>query len=62
MSDGVSQSVSSPELLITVVLFLAVYAFLLIAWARVIGRFIQEGPVTDAALAQAKADATKEGE
>lgn len=62
VSDGVSQSVSSPELLITLVLFLAVYAFLLIAWARVIGRFIQEGPVTDAALAQAKADATKEGE
>lgn len=62
VSDGVSRSVSSPELLITLVLFLAVYAFLLIAWARVIGRFIQEGPVTDAALAQAKADATKEGE
>lgn len=44
-SDGVSQSVSAPELLLTMVLFLLVYGFLMVAWARVMGRFIKEGPV-----------------
>ena len=45
---AISQSVSAPELLITMVLFLVVYLFLLIAWARVIGRFIKQGPVVEA--------------
>ena len=42
--DGVSVSVSAPELIITIVLFVAVYLVLFIAWIRVIGRFIKEGP------------------
>ena len=43
--QGVSQSVSNVELLITMTLFLLVYLFLIVAWARVVGRFIKEGPV-----------------
>lgn len=49
-NEGVSQSVSSVELLITMVLFLVVYTFLMVAWARVLGRFIKEGPVVEPAL------------
>ena len=45
--DGVSQSVSAPELLITLSLFLVVYMLLLIGWIRVIGHFIGEGPQED---------------
>ena len=51
-NDAISQSVSAPELIITILLFLAVYLFLAVAWVRIIGRFIKEGPV----LAAAKAD------
>lgn len=58
-SNGVSQSVSAPELMITMVLFLVVYAFLMVAWARTMGRFIKEGPVEQAEPVLA---ATKEGE
>ena len=46
-NEGVSQSVSAPELVITMVLFLVVYAFLMVAWARTMGRFIKEGPVAE---------------
>lgn len=49
VNEGVSQSVSAPELMITMVLFLVVYAFLMVAWARTMGRFIKEGPVEDTA-------------
>lgn len=63
VNDGVSQSVSGPELMITLVLFLVVYAFLLVAWARVVGRFIQEGPVVSPEPAKAlDADVAKGGE
>ncbi len=46
-ADGISMSVSSVELWVTLALFVLVYAVLLVGWARVIGRFIKEGPVTD---------------
>ncbi|MDE8703371.1 cytochrome ubiquinol oxidase subunit I [Adlercreutzia equolifaciens] len=45
--DGISMSVSAPELWLTMALFVVVYLILLIGWARVIGRFIKEGPVVD---------------
>ncbi len=54
-NDAISMSVSSVELWITLALFVVVYLILLIGWARVIGRFIKEGPVVEA-------DAVKEGE
>ena len=43
-SDAISQSVTSVELLITIVLFVAVYAFLFVAWARMVKKFVDEGP------------------
>ena len=36
-NEGVSQSVSNVELLITMTLFLLVYLLLIVAWARVMG-------------------------
>ncbi len=44
-ADGISMSVSAPELWLTIGLFIVVYLVLLIGWARVVGRFIKEGPV-----------------
>ena len=65
-NNAISQSVSAPELLMTLALFAAVYVFLFIGWARVISRFIKRGPVDDAAPAAGSADdataAVKEGE
>ena len=65
-NNAISQSVSAPELLMTLALFAAVYVFLFIGWARVISRFIKRGPVSDAAPAAGSADdataAVKEGE
>ena len=65
-NNAISQSVSAPELLMTLALFAAVYVFLFVGWARVISRFIKRGPVGDAAPAAGSADdataAVKEGE
>ena len=65
-NNAISQSVSAPELLMTLALFAAVYVFLFVGWARVILRFIKRGPVDDAAPAAGSADdataAVKEGE
>ena len=65
-NNAISQSVSAPELLLTLALFAAVYVFLFIGWARVISRFIERGPVGYAAPAADAADdataAVKEGE
>ena len=46
-ADGISMSVSAPELWLTIGLFIVVYLVLLIGWARVVGRFIKEGPATE---------------
>ena len=60
--DAASASVSAPELLITMALFFLVYVFLIFAWARVMGRFIKEGPVAKPAEADnaASDDAKRE--
>ena len=55
--NAISQSVSAPELLTTLALFIAVYVFLFVGWARVISHFIKRGPVTDS-----ETNAAKEGE
>ncbi len=52
VGQGVSQSVSNFELIVTIVLFLLVYLILIIAWIRVLWRFIKEGPATELALAE----------
>ena len=64
-NNAISQSVSAPELLMTLALFAAVYVFLFVGWARVISGFIKRGPVSDASAAGSADDATaavKEGE
>ena len=66
-NNAISQSVSAPELLLTLALFAAVYVFLFVGWARVISGFIKRGPVDDAAASAAgsadeAAAAVKEGE
>ena len=55
--NAISQSVSAPELLTTLALFIAVYVFLFVGWARVISYFIKRGPVADS-----ETNAAKEGE
>ena len=65
-NNAISQSVSAPELLMTLALFAAVYVFLFVGWARVISGFIKRGPVGGAVPAAGSADdataAVKEGE
>lgn len=43
-NDGISASVSAPEIIITLALFGLVYLLLLVGWARVVIRFINQGP------------------
>lgn len=43
-NDGISASVSAVEIIITLTLFGLVYLLLLIGWARVVIRFINQGP------------------
>lgn len=46
-SAGTSVSVQPFELVITLVLFFAVYIMLFVGWARVLKRFVKDGPVYD---------------
>ena len=51
-AEGTSASVQPFELVITLILFFAVYILLFIGWARVLTRFISEGPVYDKPAAE----------
>lgn len=51
--NAVSQSVTAPELLITMALFTLVYLFIFIAWVRLMQRFVKQGPVVDPQLKEA---------
>ena len=42
--NAVSTSVSAPELLLTIVLFCAIYLLLFVAWVRLVGKFVKAGP------------------
>lgn len=42
--DGVSQSVTNAEIALTLLLFAAVYAFLFIAWVRLVSKCVKKGP------------------
>lgn len=46
-AEGTSASVSEWELIITLILFFAVYILLFVGWVRVLAKFIKEGPVYD---------------
>ena len=68
-NSAISQSVSAPELLTTLALFLVVYVFLFVGWVRVISHFIKRGPVGEgdeagapAVAADSATAAVKEGE
>ena len=43
-AEGVSQAVSSGQLIITLILFVIIYALILVAFVRLIKKFIKEGP------------------
>lgn len=45
--DAISQSVSSTDLLLTIGIFILFYAFILIAYLRIVFKFIKEGPVEE---------------
>ena len=55
-NDAISQAVSAPELFITIALFVIVYVLILVAYLRLVARFIKEGPV-EGETATAKVDA-----
>lgn len=46
-NEAASQSVTAPELMITIALFAVVYLLLLVAWVRFIGKAVKEGPVLE---------------
>ncbi len=48
-AQGTSTSVQTFELMITLALFVVVYIILFVGWARVVGRFISQGPVYETA-------------
>ncbi|MBP3866421.1 MAG: cytochrome ubiquinol oxidase subunit I [Eggerthellaceae bacterium] len=43
-NEAVSKSVSAPELWLTIILFCAIYLLLFVAWGRVAGKIVKEGP------------------
>ncbi len=74
-SDAISQSVSSVEVLVTIVLFTLIYLFIFVAYVRIVAHFIKKGPddgeavapaadakATSGAAAIAAAGAAKDGE
>ncbi len=46
-NEAASQSVTAPELMVTIALFAVVYLLLLVAWVRLIGKAVKEGPVLE---------------
>jgi cytochrome d ubiquinol oxidase subunit I len=63
-SDAISMSVSNIEIIITILLFFVFYAFLFVAWLRIVLRQIKNGPLPEgeqakaAKLTETVADAT----
>ena len=45
-NEAYSHSVSAPELMVTIVLFCAVYLLLFVAWIRLVKGYVQAGPDT----------------
>ena len=52
-SDAISQSVSSVEVLVTIVLFTLIYLFIFVAYVRIVAHFIKKGPAVGEAVAPA---------
>ena len=47
-NSAYSHSVTAPELILTIVLFVAVYLLLFVAWIRLVKKFVQAGPESPA--------------
>lgn len=58
-ADATSLSVSAPEVLITIVLFVLVYVLIIVAWARIVSNFIKKGPEEATANATAGESASE---
>ena len=54
--DGVSQSVTSVEVAITLALFALVYLFLFVAWIRLVAGLIKKGPELEPAAEGAESE------
>ena len=52
VGDAYSQAVSGPEVALTIVLFVVVYLFLIIGWARIVAHQIKKGPEMSESEAQ----------
>lgn len=48
INNAYSQSVSGPEIVVTLVLFFLIYLLIFVAWIRVLAKFIKQGPVLEA--------------
>ena len=55
-NEAISRSVTAPELLLTIVLFCAVYLLLFVAWGRMASKFVKEGPVAEAGEGEARVE------
>jgi cytochrome d ubiquinol oxidase subunit I len=44
LTSNAASALTAPELIITIVLFVAIYAILFIAWGRICVKFIKQGP------------------
>ena len=44
LTQNAASALSGPELLITIALFVVIYLFLIVAWARICAKFIKQGP------------------
>lgn len=47
-NEAFSRAVTAPEIIVTIVLFCAIYLLLFVAWGRLVTRFVKEGPVAPA--------------
>ena len=59
-ADAISQSVDAVQLLITIALFVLVYAFILVMYLRIVLRLIKKGPVVDQTEDQAAGHAAEQ--
>ena len=56
-NSAVSPSVTAPELILTILLFCAVYLLLFVAWGRLVAKYVKAGPAAAAAPADGAGDA-----
>jgi cytochrome d ubiquinol oxidase subunit I len=60
-NDAISESVSAPEILITIALFIVFYAVMFVAWLRIVLKQIKGGPDVELTAIAAEAGVDQEG-